>query len=330
MEVWDACLEENLQTEVRSRIIGCRAQMMSFKFFYGINLSFTIYSITDNLSKALQAEALSAMESQETAKLSFETLQRMRSQENSDAFFDTVKSKAERIDFIEEPSLPRKKRTPNYRTLEQYFDVQGLASNSVAYHPSDARESFRLIYFEVLDSIISVIKERFNQPSFQAYMKMESFLLKAINGSCTKEEHEFLHENYYADIDVDFLEAEKEVWKTIFCDSNPNCFRDIHKTIKSLPSCKKLMIPTMIKLCELILVNPATSCTAERSFSTARRLKTWLRSTMTNQRFNSLAILNTYKTFTDKLDLCKIAKDFVSKNDERYNQFGRFTVADFI
>ena len=26
-------------------------------FFYGINLSFTIYSITDNQSKALQAEA---------------------------------------------------------------------------------------------------------------------------------------------------------------------------------------------------------------------------------------------------------------------------------
>ena len=70
--------------------------------------------------------------------------------------------------------------------------------------------------------------------------------------------------------------------------------------------------------------------TAERSFSTARRLKTWLRSSMTNQRFNSLAILNTHKTFTDKLDLCKIGNDFASKYDERYNQFGRFTEADFI
>jgi len=228
MEVWDRCLEENLETEVRSRIIGCRAQMVSFKFFYGINLSFTIYSITDNLSKALQAEAISAVESQETAKLSLETLERMRSEENSDAFFDTLKSKAEKIDFIEEPSLPRKRRTPNYRTLEQYFDIQGLASKSVAYHPSDAREHYRLIYFEVLDSIISVIKERFNQPSFQAYMKMESFLLKAIDG--------FLHEKYRGDIEVDYLETEKEVWKTIFRDSNPTCFRDIYKTIKALSS----------------------------------------------------------------------------------------------
>ena len=56
MEACDGCLEKNLETEVRSRIIGCRAQMMSFKFFYEINLSFRIYSITDNLLKALQAE----------------------------------------------------------------------------------------------------------------------------------------------------------------------------------------------------------------------------------------------------------------------------------
>ena len=44
---------------------------------------------------------------------------------------------------------------------------------------------------------------------------------------------------------------------------------------------------------------------------------------MTNQRFNSLAILNTYKTFTDKLNLCIIGNDFKSKN-------GQFTEADLL
>ena len=244
MKVWGGCLKENLETEVRSRIIGCRTRMMSFKFFFGINSSFTIYSIADNLLKTLQAETISAVESQKTAKLSLETLERMRSQENSDAFFDTVKSKAEKIDFMEESSLPRKKQAPNYRKLEQHFDVQGLTSKSVVYPPSHARENFRLIYFEVLDSIMSVTKERFNQPSFQAYMKMEYFLLKAIDSSCSKNEHDFLHENYRGDIEVDHLEAEKEVWKTIFCVSKTTCSRDIHKTIKALTSSKKLMIPT--------------------------------------------------------------------------------------
>jgi len=33
--LWDICLEENLTREVRSRIIGCKAQMKSFPFFSG-------------------------------------------------------------------------------------------------------------------------------------------------------------------------------------------------------------------------------------------------------------------------------------------------------
>lgn len=104
--------------ENRSTMKNYLFQMMSFKFFYGINVSFTIYSITDNLSKTLQSQAILAVEAQKTTKLSLETLERMRPQENSDALFDTVKLKVKKIDVIEEPPLPRKKRIPNYRILE--------------------------------------------------------------------------------------------------------------------------------------------------------------------------------------------------------------------
>ena len=48
------CLQENLDRETRSRIIGCQAQMKLFKVFYGMHLSYKLYSITDNLSKTLQ------------------------------------------------------------------------------------------------------------------------------------------------------------------------------------------------------------------------------------------------------------------------------------
>ena len=41
-----------------------------------------------------------------------------------------------------------------------------------------------------------------------------------------------------------------------------------------------MMMPNIVNLLKLLLVNPATSATAERSFSLARRLKTWMRSTM--------------------------------------------------
>ena len=43
---------------------------------------------------------------------------------------------------------------------------------------------------------------------------------------------------YHSDIEVDYLEAEKEVWKTIFRDAKPTRFRYIYKTIKALSSSK--------------------------------------------------------------------------------------------
>ena len=131
-------------------------------------------------------------------------------------------------------------------------------------------------------------------------------------------------------VDVELLESEGEVWKTIFSDLKPVCFKDILDQLKSLSEAKKKMIPNFINICKLIIVNPATSCTPEISFSTARRIKTWSRSIMINKRFNYLAILNTYKALTDDIDLLKVGNEFVSKYDERFHQFGRFVQGGFL
>ena len=63
-------------------------------------------------------------------------------------------------------------------------------------------------------------------------------------------------------------------------------------------------------------MNPATSCSPERYFSIARRLKSWLLPTMTGQRFNGLALLNVLKECTDQLDLMEI-----DQNEQRRKDF---------
>ena len=87
MDVWDERLCENLEADVKVRVSGCKAQMKLFKFFFGINLGFKVYSITDNLSKTIQGESMSAVESQEVAGLTIKTLESMRSESNADAFY---------------------------------------------------------------------------------------------------------------------------------------------------------------------------------------------------------------------------------------------------
>ena len=65
--------------------------------------------------------------------------------------------------------------------------------------------------------------------------------------------------------------------------------------MKGCPRREQGLITNVIHVIKLLLVNPATSCTPEQSFSTALSLKSCLRATMKGKRFNSLAILNTHK-----------------------------------
>ena len=78
-------------------------------------------------------------------------------------------------------------------------------------------------------------------------------------------------------------------------DGHYFCFDDFIVKIKDLPNPEREMITELITLCKLILVNPATSAAGKRSFSTAWRLKTWLRSRMNQERFSNLTVLNIHK-----------------------------------
>ena len=70
------------------------------------------------------------------------------------------------------------------------------------------------------------------------------------------------------------------------------------------------------------IVLPSSDSAAERSFSTLRKLKTYLRSTQTQQRLNNLAILNTHHEHAEALDLAEALNEFVSRSQTRRNKFG--------
>ena len=64
------------------------------------------------------------------------------------------------------------------------------------------------------------------------------------------------------------------------------CLAEHLKVFREMEPNVRCMLPAVEKLLRLLLISPASSCEAERSFSALRRLKTWLRSTMTQVRLN--------------------------------------------
>ena len=66
-------------------------------------------------------------------------------------------------------------------------------------------------------------------------------------------------------------------------------------------------------LVQLLLLVPASSATAGRCFSTLRRIKTWLRSTVSQAMLNHVCLLNIHSDILDILDLNAVAADFIAK-----------------
>ena len=71
----------------------------------------------------------------------------------------------------------------------------------------------------------------------------------------------------------------------------------------------------------IMLTMPVTSTTAERSFHVLRRLKTYVRTTMNNDRLSSLALMHIHCDFS--VDLVKAMEKFVSAKTRR-TDFGQF------
>ena len=157
---------------------------------------------------------------------------------------------------------------------------------------------------------------------------METPLLNGLQDVEVKEQLQLLQCHFEGDIDCLELSAQLPIFRILLNNGDGIVnFHDILNSVKALKPEQRCLISSVISVCKLILVNPATTATAERTFSLARRLLTWLRSKMGQKRFNNLALLHFHKERTDAIDIISVANDFII-NATRASNFGKFTAAD--
>ena len=78
-------------------------------------------------------------------------------------------------------------------------------------------------------------------------------------------------------------------------------FRDVLEFLSGLTQIQKDFFSEVIVIAKLIYVMPATNATSERSFSALRRIKTYLRNSMSQERLNNVMLLHVHKQKTDEL-----------------------------
>lgn len=85
------------------------------------------------------------------------------------------------------------------------------------------------------------------------------------------------------------------------------------------------MLPELVKFMRLVLTIPVSTSTAERSFSSLQKLKSYTMSTMAQQQMNDVAIIHSHKEEALHLDLDEIANEFITRNGIRRQTFAMKT-----
>ena len=85
-----------------------------------------------------------------------------------------------------------------------------------------------MLYFEALDLVVEAIADRFNQPGYKIYQRLEDLILKTCRGEKTDEEIDFLCGFYKDDINKLQLPAQLPLFLALFQDSQKTEEKEIN------------------------------------------------------------------------------------------------------
>lgn len=262
------------------------------------------------MSKILQDSSISACDGKKAAESVVEDLKQKR----SGVFFHKLWVEATTLsDSVgaDAPCLPRAKTVP-----------KRLDDGASPHRFSSVEEYYCVRYFEIVDQAIGAIERRFQGKGYAVLLTAERVIVQAFAGQeASHDDLHLLREHFRDDIDFRRLPAQLQVLVNINKSRPVTQLQHAVETVCVIGVGERGLIPDVVALLKLCLVLPASTASAERSFSTLRRIKSYLRSTMTQERLNHLMILSTYKDRIDKVDMTKLLNDFIQRNDMRQRTF---------
>ena len=104
------------------------------------------------------------------------------------------------------------------------------------------------------------------------------------------------------------INAEINLWEEYWLQYKGDVPKDLISTLQTLP----VGFENISIMLRILATMPFSSCECERSFSSMKRLKTYIRSTMTADRLNGLALMHVHQNIAP--DIEKVIDMFASDN----------------
>ncbi|XP_078364037.1 52 kDa repressor of the inhibitor of the protein kinase-like [Oculina patagonica] len=289
---------EVLDTIQDSKARGFINSMLKFEFIIALIASEWLLQFIVPLTNYLQTVDLDLLQAHAQANVVIQSLRNERKDESWNKLHEMAVSLAVKHDVaVCKPRLAGR----------QLFR-ENVPADSVS-------EYYKLaMYYPFLDHLISELDSRLIKPS--PLFKVTNLLPKNVgNWSPAEISAKEILDAYDPDIPEDIQqlhESECLRWKLRWdkVDNPPATI------VETLPHCRPQEFPNLSRAFTALLTLPITTATAERSFSALRRLKTYLRSTMKEDRLSGLALMHIHKHDVS-LNAEDIVDDFAASGNRR-------------
>ncbi|KAL4153318.1 hypothetical protein QTP88_001151 [Uroleucon formosanum] len=242
------------------------------EFNISLSVIIKLFQYTKPLSVYLQKKNIDLVEAINHINTILNDLMNIRENAKivfSDLFKNLIKRSNEMDIEIKIPRLAkRQKHRNNFSTEnpEDYFRVS--------------------IFIPFIDSIIQQLNDRFNN-----HKEIISGFQVLIN-PCAKSDLHHLVKYYQEDVEsYEKVVSEVDLWHRYL---NTNNIKP-QNALDALLICNQDFYPNIYNLLHILAVLPVTSCESERSFSSLKRIKTYLRNSTSETRLNGLAVLNIHR-----------------------------------
>ncbi|XP_050375331.1 uncharacterized protein LOC126792872 [Argentina anserina] len=304
------CLEKDGDDSKTRSTAQCMATYeMDFEFLLGMVIWYDLLHAINIVSKFLQTEDMHI-------DVAIEELEKLMSfiQKYRETGFDEALVIAKEIasEMEIEVAFREKRNTRKKR----HFDE----SDSEDEVTPSALESFKVSYFLcTIDQAFSSLQSRFEQ--FKKYEEDFGFLFKL-------EKLKYVDNNSLRDY---CMNLEKLLTDGDVSDVNgSDLFDELNYLRRAIPKEAKRAVDVLNYLKQrdecypnawvayrILLTIHVIVASAERSFSKLKLIKSYLRSTMSHERLNGLALLSIEKDLAHKLDYSSLIETFAAKNARR-------------
>ena len=305
----ETIIDDSTDRAEAAEAVGLSVQLQEFGFLLFLQVFNCVLGLTKPLSDTLQAKQLNLATAIDLVDSTCKTLKERRSEKYfEDEVWKRSVTLAQNMNIDVTTSCARKRLSRPPKALQEGVILAPIGARAAEENDSPV-QFYRQRYYEVLDRVIHELELRFTD---------NRNVILSVASCNPKNDHFFNLDRVQplaeeSGIDMVKLAPQLDIARNLLRNKRVESMEDVMNELLLL----QRGFPEVYHLIKVAMTIPVTSATAERSFSVLKRIKTYLRATMGQERLTHLAVLSIERELSKSIDLDLVIDRFRAMHPRR-------------